>query len=621
MTAAIILAASLLLTFLIPGTMAAFLAFRGKKTDILFFIISCGILGIACQMGIGFLGSLLFFIDGGPAIRIAIATGASIALLAWKYFRALRNQRTPTITVSAYDIATLIITGVLGLSLYGIMAHLPQPYFNMGSDQYYWLAYAIRAAHEPSIILSILLRDPIHQAFFFVLLMPHVSFLPHTLLAYQILMEAWQYGVYVFGSIALARLAYEALPMRIWGIMAPLAFYMLHWSNYYMISTDVVPQNIGIFLLIAGLIFLGKNIGGVAGIAFLTLFYLIHAATCAIFVLAVGTSAIAHKGVSLIKAKIYGEKYDPDWHIFEKICFAPTCVVIIFYGLYAAGLIAQYPIENIGYAYEYVKELTLATQPYIDTPQITLIRLALAGLAIVPLVAYFDKKRRRILLAIGWGFILPWVFLKTPFIAYHAFFASWQSFRYYLVMYPSISILALLPLSIAAFLLGSRFSKNLGIGITAIAIMLNIPILMRLVAMQQEVVTLDMITGRDGGKNAEKQIIEIKEFESIINSHPDGAVISFGSRAMTPYNQWVVAPRPWFVATAEAGCSERSCVAYDMFRHRARAIWDIPTPAVGIIEKGVAGEDEAHKAFKTIFSESRETDIYAIYGNPEKIGL
>lgn len=602
------------LSFALPGALAAALALRKKSADALLFILYAALFGFAFQIGVGLLSGFFSFITDNPALRVAITALLGTIPLVYGLLMAKKDGVMPRITISTYDTSSLIITALLGICLYGTAANLPHPYFNPATDQYYWLAYALRAAYDPPIILSFILRDPIYQSVFFLILEPYVAFLPKDLSAYQSFMQAWHYGSYALAALAMARLAYEALPVRAWGIFAPLAFYLLHWSNYYMISTDVVPQNTGIFMLIMGFILLTKQMRGLTGAAFIALFYVTHLATCAMFVLAVGTAKIAYEGILLIRTKIRGAQYRPEWHAIEKICLAPAFVVTLFYGLYGARVIPYRPLESIGYAYEYAKKLTLFDQPYMDTAQMALIWLALAGLALVPFIAYFDHTRRRLLLALGFGLILPWTFLTTPLVAYHAFFASWQSFRYYLVMYPSIGILAIVPPAALSAVIAKKISKNLAAGIAVIAIVMNIPILLKITALQQELVALDMITGRDGGVENEIKARAIREFQAMEKNLPAGAIVSVGKGVVTPYAQWALAPRPWFAAGN--GCTERLCMTYDMFAHREESIWSIPSLGAGLIEKGTPEEGEARAVFEKLFSKQEESEKYAIYSHP-----
>ena len=414
----------------------------------------------------------------------------------------------------------------------------------------------------------------------------------------------------------MARLAYEIMPrpIRIWGIMAPIAFYMLHWGNYYVISTDVVPQNIGIFLLIAAFLLLNRPMSGLAGTGFIILFGWIHMATCTMFVLAVGTAKIADEGVCLVRALISKRKYATEWHIFEKISFIPAFLVIIMYGLYAGKLLPYRPLSSIGYADEYAKKFPLLEQPYMDSPQQALIWLAIVGLALLPLWVYCDPKRKRLLLVIGFGFVLPWTFLQTPLVAYHAFFASWQSFRYFLVMYPSIIILATIPFAAAGYGISRIASKNLTAGITSVLLILMLPVTLKISAHQQELVALDMITGRDGGAYAATQIEKINELTVINDAFPSNGVLIFGKRFFTPYSQWAFSPRPLF--TVASRCTEAACPAYDMFAQEKKRIWDIPSPGLGLFDKNDPYAAEARKVFEKIFSLWKETDEYVIYHTP-----
>lgn len=604
-----------MLTFALPGTAAAIFFLRRQTVDAVFFFLCAAAYGFGAQMAAAFGAHFFLPFAESPATRAVLASSALLAILGYACVRTFRNGSLPRITVSTYDVLTAAVAGMIALLLRGTMMGLPAEYFNPASDQYYWLAYANRSIHDFGTIFSFFLRDPVTQPLFFLTVSPYVAFLPKDIGAYQIFMEAWPYGAYVLSACAMARLAYEALPpaSRAWGILAPLSFYLLHWSNYYAISTDVVPQNIGIFLFITGLVLLGRDIGGTAGIAYMTLFSFTHLATATMFVLAVGTAKIAVEGITVVAMRIRQRPYRIRWHAFEKIAVLPAAAAIVLYGLYGGRMLDYRPIETIGYADEYAKKLTLWDQPYMDTPQITVLRLAIAGLALAPLAAYTDPRRRRLIAALGAGFALPWIFLKTPLVAYHAFFASWQSFRYYLIMYPAISVLGLLPAALGTAYVRRFVSNNLAVGITACSLMLLMPVMLSSAAQQQELVALDMITGRDGGTAATTQKKTIAELTAINGSFPDGAVISAGKDVLTPYSQWVFSPRPWFIVFG--ACTERSCPAYDSFAHQEKEAWEIPSPGLGIIQKGTPHETDIRKIFEKLFGSMRETEAYFIYGN------
>ena len=598
-------------TFLIPGLLLALLLRKNKKTDFLLFVVYAGISGFAMQMAIAVISYPIPFMGNNPALRIAIAALSVMGFLACILIKAKKNGCRMHITISSYDIAALITSCVLVLILYAQMADLPLPYFNSGSDQYYWLAYAKRAAYDFKMIILLFLKNTLTQTTFFLILVPYAAFLPNDFEAYQSFIAVWQYGGYILITCAMARLAYAALPYRIMGIFAPITIYALHWSNYYMISTNVVPQNTALFLLIAGFVLLDECISATEAAAFIILFYFIHLPTLAMFILIVGTAKITTEGIRIVGRRMRGRKWKADWHIFESIALVPACGAIILYGLYGSGLLHPYASGLISYFSEYEKKLNLVSQPYADAPQRILLWLAILGAALIPVWAYFDKKKRRLLVALAFGFALPWGFLVTPLVAYHAFYASWQSFRYYLIMYPSIGILAILPPSATIFLIGRYISKNLAAVTTVMLVIIYSPLLMKVVAQQQSAVILDMIIGRDGGMSFSKQMLSIQEFFLINKTAPPGSVISAGPAMVNPYMQWIYAPRKSFATFPH--CSRRECMVYDTFVHTQREIWNVPNPSFGLIQKEIPGEVNIHSVFEKLFSERQEFETYFLY--------
>lgn len=596
--------------------LGAILALRGKEADISKFLLFGAVCGIMAQMAAACLAGILNMTGAGPAARILMAAACIVMLLGAAVWRTWRGGRMPKINISAYDAGSLLVVMLLGVTLHAGMRELPRTYFNGATDQYYWFAYAERAAHDPAIITSLFMRDSIQQPVFFLLLDPYVSFMPKDFAAYQEFIKLWQYGAYLLSAFAVARLAAAVLPLKAWGLLAPLLMYALHWLNYYMISTDVVPQNIGIFLLIMGFLLLESEVSATAGVAFIAIFYFVHVATCAIFILSVGVGKILTEGMRIFPALWRKKRYQGSWHIFETISFVPTIAVIATYGLYGSGVLKYYPAHLIAYFDEYAKNLTIWDQPYMGTAQNAIIWLALCGLALIPFVAARDLKRRRIMIAAGCGFLLPLVFLRTPIIAYHAFYASWQSFRYFPVMYPSMAVLALVPLATIAAMIAKKTSRGLAHAITAACLIFSIPIGLTLAHAEQKLIILDMITGRDEGALAEALTARLKKLLSISAEFPKGAVLTAGME-MHPYPQWAFAPRPWLIATGP--CSAHDCPTYDAFTHAESQIWDAPKIGLGIIRKGMPGEAGARAGFESIFFSRHDDGEYEIYADTRPI--
>lgn len=368
-------------------------------------------------------------------------------------------------------------------------------------------------------------------------------------------MVAWTYGIYALIGIAIAELGRRNLNRKILGLMAMPMLFSFHWLNYYLISGDVAPQGIAIFLFITGFILWQEATELRLLWLFLAIFYAIHLGTLAVFGLAIGMAILLREGWLLCMRRFgHADKTQEPWHLFEKIFFLPTALVIILYALYAAGTLHYFKPALIMYYPQYEEHLTLFTQPYFGREQAILIWMGIAG-AIIALI-----KRRR--WEITMGFLLPWALLITPLLAYHAFYASWQSFRYYLFLYPSAVILTLLLIEWVADAVAGITSRSVSKGFIFIVTLGFLPVFALAASNQQKMVILDMLEGRDEGVAKNERHADMENLLAIAHTLPrdlSRPVAIYPSSALSTDVQWAFSPRETIALDSQ--CGEMACPA------------------------------------------------------------
>ncbi len=328
----------------------------------------------------------------------------------------------------------------------------------------------------------------------------------------------------------------------------------MHWFNYYLISTGVVPQNTGLLLLIIGFLIVKEKIKGWLSYILLFLFYIIHFPTFLMFIIIIGSAKVLEEGYKFFFNKIIINRFKSSgWHLFEKLFFIPAIAIIFLYLIYLLNLIPYYNSENIGYYEDYIKNYTLWSQPYTDDYHNIIINSAIIG----ALLLFFINGD----VIIAFGLLLPLAFLTTPLVAYHAFYASWQAFRYYLILYPSLTILAIYPLSIIYKITEKLLSPNMGRVFIFLVILFLVPFIGNHIWRQQGYVFLDMITGRDGGaynvnkKNEISKLFMIKDSIKEKNLDP---IVMFSPVLDFNYISFVFAPRKVLILEEDV-CNELSC--------------------------------------------------------------
>ncbi len=556
-----------ILTYAGPGILLAFLYLPKKEMDGVLFLIYAAIFGFFAQIAIAILLSITANALIGPQARVAIIGILTLGILARALYK--KNGEGVTVRIGAYDIATCTITGILLLGIGREIHSLSIPYFNPATDQYYWFAYAEQSLYNPLSTLTKFFTTQLHRPIFFLTLAPYVAFLPKTILAYQELILAWTYANYALISLAITRLAYTALPVKNLGLLASPALFSLHWFNYYLISTATVPQNLGLFFFIAGfIIFMQKETPLSFLWIFLIIFYTTHLGTLTIFILIIGIATIFARGTDYVQKKMSGEVQPKKaWHLFEIISFLPTVAIIALYALYNLQILSFFDARFIFYYPEYIKNMTLWTQPYLDKEQNMIIVAGIIGACI----AFIRQKN----ITLFFAFAVPWVLLTTPLLAYHAFYASWQPFRYYLFLYPSMVILGLYLVAQCIMLIRS-LSRHAAIATSFIFVIVMAPVFILTAFEQQQLIFLDMITGRDAGARNETKRKEIQEFiamGSLLPKNIYGSIIIDQDDAIYPYLSWVFSPRKIYIV--KNACSETSCAVKDALTGTSYNFFDL----------------------------------------------
>ncbi len=598
---ALLIAIPFISSFAIPGALLARLAIGKRCIDASLFLIYAAIFGLIAQLLIGLLGSLSFAFSVSAGLRISLISAICIALLAIR-IRKKGGWGNP-IHFTKDDIGAILVASVLVIGLAVKIGNLSQPYFNPATDQYYWLAYAEQSLHNPSFTAQHILTTEVHRPLFFLLLAPHIAYLPKDLVVYQKLIIVWSCLYYWLIALAISRLARTVLSLKVLALIAAPALFSLHWFNYFLISTALVPQNAALFLMIAAFIIMEEKDQPLMVIwGILAALYAIHLGTLVIFLLAIGTGAIVSSGIAIMTRPFDRGKSIPAWHIYERIGFVPAFAVIVLYALYAMNLLSYFNPRLINYYAEYQKSFTLTSQPYAGRMQDIVMWMGAIG-AIVSLAL-----RKNIRLAMG--FAVPYVFLITPLIAYHAFYASWQSFRYYLFLYPSAVVLGLWLADRGILAMGRVAGRGARASGAFLCVIVMIPAMSAAAFDQQRMVFLDMITGRDEGiKNG---IISGKFRELLVfgaeNGSESGSVVMLDpNRNLSTYAAWAFAPRRVFYA--KVGCSALACSVQDIITGETRDLFDMDAYTL-IAPKNTAAPDAE---LVSIFPASRESDSFKKY--------
>lgn len=588
-----------------PGILLGLLFARRKEVRLLPFILYAAVGGFFSQITISFAASLTASLPASPAARI---TAISLLLTAVLIATTLKRKEWPHIRLTAYDGASAAVILILLAVLRGRFAALATPYFNAASDQYYWLAYAEASLHDATFALSKIFTSQIHRPVFFFLLAPYAAFFPKDIAVYQELMMAWTYGIYTLIAVAIAELAHTCLSRKMLGLMAAPMLFSLHWVNYYVISGDLAPQGLGIFLFITGFVFLLETPPLAMLWIFLGLFYAIHLGTLSVFGLIIGIATVLRRGFFQLRTAFSksGQKAEP-WHFFEKIFFLPTVIIIPLYALYASGTLTYFNPSLIGYYPQYEEHLTLFSQPYLGREQAILLWGGVLGTAL----AFFRRKD----MWIGTGFLVPWTLLMTPLVAYHAFYASWQSFRYYLFLYPAAVLLTLLIAERGADAVARFASGRIAKSLVFVVVVGMLPVWILSAAQQGRMVFLDMIEGRDKGARSKAQYANMKELLSVTALLPEGSLRPIAvspANTLSTYVQWAAAPRETIIFRNP--CTEISCPAENTLLADVTDFWKAD-PAMLFVAKNGKGFTIDRKIMEE-FIPMGETEDFLLYRRP-----
>lgn len=464
-------------------------------------------------------GIFRFILNPQPAViaaGIIVLTGTFWLIKYWRIKIKFRFE--------VYDALTIVLILILLSSLHYHLSSRLNEYFNPASDQYYWLALAESYLNKPTDFIKFISPFFIYKPAFFLVLVPFVAFLKKTLTNYQHFMLAWSLFHYAILVIALAELGKKVAPSSFIGLLAPLITLSLYWNNYYLISTNVVPQNIGLPLFFLGLLFLIENQkDNRLWIIYFIISYLVHLASMAMFFLVMGTTEL----IKMIKYK----KITADY--LRISIAAVTAVVLSLFLLYAFNILPQNNPSPSRYYHKY-QSLFFNSQPYLNTVYANII----LGLGILGIILIFAKMPKLWSLAVSG--ILMLAFTRTPSAAYYAFFASWQPFRYFLFLNPSLALLSLHPFSF--------FSKKIFRFLIIIAIITAGFYLLPIVSNQQRLVILDMFEGRsEQPKNyysAQKNLTQkLLADNKLVNEQ--NVVLTAKNQHSLPITaiQWAVAPK------------------------------------------------------------------------------
>ncbi len=592
-------------TCALPGILAAPLLTKREEMGFLAFAVYAAIGGLATQLAVSFVASASAGLPLPPDVRIiAISAGLS-AFLGW---RLHAKKNTLRIRIGAYETASLI---VLVMSLAVLRSHFKEvepPYFNAASDQYYWLAYAETSLYDPAFVAAKVFTSEIHRPVFFLLLAPYAAFFPKDLDTYQNLMVLWTYGTYALAGIAIAELARAALKRKMLGLMSIPALFSFHWINYYLISGDLAPQGLALFFFITGLLLLEEGAESRISWLFLATFYAIHLGTLAVFGLIAGIGILLKEGGRLSAARFRKRLAKPArWHLFEKMFFLPAATVIVLYGLYASQAISYFKPSLITYYAQYEERLTLFTQPYFGKEQAVILWFGIAGAAI----ALFRKR----IPVIAVGLAVPWVLLVTPLLAYHAFYASWQSFRYYLFLYPSAVVLALFAVESLADGITRITSDRMGKGFVFAITLGLLPVFALAASNQQKMVFFDMIRGRDDGAAKKERYAGLEKLLETAGSIADTTrrpVAIYPQNALTTTVQWAFSPRETLILADT--CDELDCPAQKTLRPAATDFFEAD-PVALLVGHGKDGEapPEINAKIKGMFLPAGEAGQFSVY--------
>jgi hypothetical protein len=557
----------LLFTFLIPGLTLTLLLIPKKKIALTLLLTYVVVLGFFSQLIIGLIASFSGQLVNDSILNINLVSLLFISSLLITLFKTqkdkLKNLKN-LIQISSYDVAVIILmTIVTALFLSNIRA-MDGPYFNAATDQYIWFGEAEHLLENP---VPTFIRNihpfSVYKHSFSYILATFIPFVEKNLTDYQNLIVFWSglfYSLLVLIGAQLGRSIFKSSAL---GLLVPLLILSFHWDNYYLIAAAVVPQNIGLLLFMFGFILLNHlhdwkdqpKRGVILSIIYLSLFYLIHSPSLMIFLLSVGVANILIFILSFISKQL-GRKPIRQKLTFLSIPAIPiTIIVAVRYFLYYTRILSHNDPSTIyGYS-NYLKPLSLWSDPYLTWHETAIIWMAIIGFIIITIKIFRNKKIYSAVFLLGSFILLLWIF-NTLELTYFVIYASWQAFRFKLFIYPALAVGAVVTIH---FLL-SLFKKHSFVAyklLTIIFIVIAIPQLLFKINSHQSLVILDMISGRDKATKEiyQTQLKELLAAKSYLPQNDKATILFVGKNISTTYGLWVFAPQEFYVS--------HNCLAYD----------------------------------------------------------
>lgn len=561
-------------------------------TDALFF-------GIIFAGATSLIMGLMWWIDIDPWARYALSglIGYATIGIVWKA-RWKREEVRPRIRLSWYDGAVaFMILAILAISVANVRKPELSEYQNFSSDQYHWLGYIERFLKDPISIYGQFL-DPINRSGFFLVAGPYLAFLPKNPAAHQMLILGAALASRASWTLAGAYAGYALLPVPALGILIPPIIFAFNWTNYYATYAGAIPQNIALYLFILGFAWIGKS----SNRKMTTLMFvlgLIHLPTLTMFLIIFGL-------YNLTQWSRLTEEKD----VIGIMTIPISMVIMARYGLYALGWLPFRDPLHIAYYAKYMKPLYILRQAYTGPVQKTLIYAGIVSASLIAGYAMAKKGRER-LIAVVIGTLALALFAKTSWLAYHAFYASWQPFRFLIFFYPLIAIVVVGGAGVLALTAKRFLPKQVAAGVTVLALMAFTPTLMAEMAHQEANVVRDMITGSDEGATKRRMTTTLEELQAIRHEAEalEWPVIFLSGENTRPYAEWALGADPLYMNRGTCDNYE-TCDLMDPISMKISTLKSV-TPAILIIEKEEMKEPTPNITLH--FEEKEGTSRFRVY--------
>ncbi len=585
------------ITFLLPGLFLS-LIFLKKEVNLVKLLLYIAIFGfffqvIATPISV-FINTITRFDFRSIIIFISVVFLLAVLIkidLRWKIIR-------PSFHDFAFIIFTIVLIALISIQIIGT----GYTYFNQSTDQYYWVALAKSFIGQPQEISPQFLKLLSAQSPGFIFIIsPYLAFINEDIDSYQFFIATWSYFQYLLIALAVFQLARSILPIPSLALLAPPIIFIFYWINYYLLYAVIVPQNLGIFLFIAGLLLIKNSWKFV--VPFLFMFYLTNIGSFVMFIIAIGM-------ISLIGLTEVGVKTN-NFKIVSALTIPPTIIFLVRYFLFALGLISYFPPSTIDGYEEYIRPHNLFSQPYINSYSEIIIWLAVIGFIIVLTHGIISKKRLPAFM-LGIIFILFYLLLLAPLIPYHAIKATWQKFRYFLFLYPSLSILSLLPFAFLVKIIEKFISKTVGKVMVCFLITITLPTLLVYIMKQHESLFSDLY--KDSNTAAKsityRQILNelMLEKQKIIKNSKENTLMIVEGIPL-PYLQAAFAPQQIF--TINKDCFDYyNCLVSNRISDKADYFHNLN---IDLLVTGKNTKMENLRGIVDYFSKQRETPNFIFY--------